>query len=220
MRERIAIGSVAMLLGIAISGLLGLNVSAQVPARSEELSMTTTPCDEQEPGTIAMIASLAPGRSIADLERSGYHAVPALRGKAVGLVVVLPAAGARQPADVAKDPAVTGAGWLRAQVTTDPSLRSCDHRLADKPAAVALAQRAIAAMEQAGLLTQAEVDADGTTYLLSDDPISPSQLIFTVLLTKPAVGEAPSEFRPVSTLIQKGSGRIVETGEANWYARP
>jgi|SRR5579884_526546 len=76
-------------------------------------------------------------------------------------------------------PGVERSGMAFAQ-SEDPALRSCDYKLADRPADQPLIQAAKAALGSNGLATAEQMNSDGAVYLVSDDPLDANDEIVTI----------------------------------------
>ncbi len=117
------------------------------------------------------------------------------------------------------NPALAVTGWMRAR-SMDVSLRSCYYRLDDKPAAVEIANRATVWMVANGVLTQAQINAGGTTFGLTDDPTNPTHLFFSVILASPGGGppgsETASSLTRYAAVIDRASGEVLGAGRAHW----
>jgi hypothetical protein len=194
-----------------------------------------TPCDQQEPGRIALLGRLAPGRTLANLSSAGYVAAQAIDGAEDDLVVIDRVAhpgsapftlpdllnAPNLPANLQTDAAFVSVGWL-SWPAKDLSLRSCDYTLSDKPAPSAIAKTAVDFMIEKGVLTQAQIDAGGTTFMLAEDPTNPAHLFFTVVLAKPTDGGPGSPpnselLTPYAATIDKATGTVLSAGRAHWY---
>lgn len=180
--------AVGLILSLAVVQLFGLIGDKGDSSQGFTLGQLT-PCEEQQPGEVALLGRLAPGRSVAELRARGYRTTAAVDGIEDDLVVIRGVSGAQFSA-LQSEPALRAVGPLLAQ-SSDPDLRSCDYRLSDKPKAAALAEVVGKAMVDAGLLTRAQIDAGGTIFTLSDDPTNPRQLFFTVILARPVPMPSP-----------------------------
>jgi hypothetical protein len=142
-----------------------------------------------------------------DLLAQGYVAKQAMDGFDDSLIVLR-----EDPQTVAAaqaNPALAITGWIRAR-SMDLSLKSCYYRLNDKPAAVEIANRATAWMVANGVLTQAQIDAGGTTFGLTDDPTNPARLFFP--LSWPRQGAAHrgrGELAHLRAIRRRSTGRLV-----------
>ena len=206
------------------------------------LNMQASPCAQQDSGVLGTIGRLAPGHSVAELNRAGVSVDPLANtaanvdrnGRGVSQVaadslVLLTHTGKSGPAgfeSVHANAALQSAADVRFQ-SRDPSLQSCDRQLADSPAALRLAKLGGAAMIAAGLLTQQQFDAVSTTYFVSDDPMNASNVFVTVVLARaiPQVTGRPTAAPPASQLltpvlatVDRGTGVATVLGYANWYA--
>ena len=79
-------------------------------------------------------------------------------------------------------------------------------------------------MVEQGLLTQEQIDEEGTTFQLAEDPTNPRHLFFTVVLARafneppPPPGPPASEaLTPYTAVIEKDSGAVIAMGRAHWY---
>ncbi len=135
-----------------------------------------------------------------------------------------------------RNPALQATGYLYAQ-SSDPNLRSCNYQLTDSPGAQALLRPAVAALLAQGLVTQAQLDAGSTTYMIGEDPLESGHELITVLLAKPAyVGDvsvlspdpahpSPSDpvpsvsqtLTPVVASVDRATGQVESVGYGNWY---
>ncbi len=215
---------VAAALAFLVGGLLVLVVAVvarfgvlAAPSGSHGLSLSgVESCAAQESGSIAIVGRLAPGHQLSELRAQGLSAVQAVTGADPNLVVLVPVHG--QPLDQAlllKSDALISTGSLRAQ-TSDRSLRSCHHRLSDNPAAAAIAQSASSSLLLDGLLTPSQLDAASTTFLLTDDPTRPDQLLFIVTMPTIDGGGAGSLATVVAT-IDRASGKATGGGIGHIY---
>src|SRR5579884_509108 len=66
--------------------------------------------------------------------------------------------------------------------STDPTLCSLDRSLSDRPAAQPLLASARSALISAGMTSASTVSQVGTAYLVSDDPLDPSEVIVAVIV--------------------------------------
>jgi hypothetical protein len=181
--------------------------------------MTLQACGQRNPARIAVIGQLAPGHSASEVR--GFGIAPAFNGLDPGTVVLY--RGSDLPpleaSDLQSEPAIAHAALLTAQ-TNDLSLRSCNYRLADNPKASAVASRAVAFMVDRGLVSQSQVAAGSTIFLLTDNPLNAAQMYFAVVLASPATAtsSASQTLTPIVATIERGSGRVLGAGVANWYA--
>lgn len=77
------------------------------------------------------------------------------------------------------NPGVGASGIVYAQ-SSDPSMRSCDYKLAGSAEDQLLVQAAKTALQSSGTATSQQLSGSGDIYLVSDDPIDPSQVIVTI----------------------------------------
>jgi hypothetical protein len=215
-------------IAVAITFVTGLDGSSprQISGSSSGRMLggiRLTPCEEQQPGVIALLGRLAPGHPVAELKAKGYGAVAAVEGAESGLVVIFPGDLEPDINRLKKESALSVVGPLLAQTNSDPDLRSCDYRLSDKPKAAAFAEAASEALVDAGLLTRAQIDEGGTIFMLSDDPTNPDHLFLTVS-TAVGLETLPTSMLDLSGLrsayvavIDKATGTILDTGKAHWY---
>jgi hypothetical protein len=204
-----------------VSGLAGNRNDRRVATFG---GLVLTPCQDQQPMEIAVLARLAPGQTIAGVRSEGFDVAPAVEnGADDSLLVVQSPLSATTVDNLRKSPSVFTAGILLAQ-TMDKELRSCDYRLADNPQAKRIADLVTNAMIADGLLSPYQVNAPGTTFLLTDDPTDPGKIIFTVLLATPLERPSPdmtiSELlTPYAAVLDKASSTIETMGKAQWYGR-
>lgn len=74
---------------------------------------------------------------------------------------------------------VLGAGAVFPQ-SSDPALRSCSYRLQDRPQALRLVSAAEAALASSGAASRQQMEGSSAVYLVSDNPLDPSQVIVTI----------------------------------------
>jgi len=175
-------------------------------------------CDETEPDPIAFLGRLAAGFTVTDLTTQGYSSATTAIDGFDGTLVVL-GDDPQTAAAAEANPALAVTGWMRAR-SMDVSLRSCYYRLDDKPAAVEIANRATVWMVANGVLTQAQINAGGTTFGLTDDPTNPTHLFFSVILASPGGGppgsETASSLTRYAAVIDRASGEVLGAGRAHW----
>ena len=176
-------------------------------------------CDEKEPIPLHMVGRLASGYTLANLTSAGFEAVKAIEGAEDNLVLIK--GDGREFEALKAVPILENTGWIRDRAM-DLSLRSCDYRLEDKPAAAAIRAKATGWMVEHGVLTQQQIDADGTTFGLQDDPTDPAHLFFTVLLAKPTGGgpggpPVSELLTPYTATIDRVTGEVLSAGRAHWY---
>jgi len=82
--------------------------------------------------------------------------------------------------------------------STDPTLCSLDRSLSDRPAAQPLLASARSALISAGMTSASTVSQVGTAYLVSDDPLDPSEVIVAVIVD---AGQARTT--PTGGLLEK-----------------
>jgi len=204
-----------------LTGSSSQTIDSPPPARLGGIQLT--PCEQQQPGVVALLGRLATGHSVADLTSQGLGATRAIEGGEADLVVIYPGSVDPDLNRLRKDASLRVVAPLLAQTTTEQELRSCDYRLADKPAAAAMAAAASKAMVEASLLTQAQIDDGGTMFLLSDDPTNPNHLFLTI---STAIGfdKLPTSAVSLSgartayvAVVDRTTRAIVQTGKAHWY---
>lgn len=171
--------------------------------------------------TLGIAGMIAPGHSAASLRAQGVpilNEVPAAYGG--GTFVVLGTTGSSAPAF---NGILATTAAVMAQ-SSSPAFRSCDYKLSDRPAA----QRFITLAEQAlvthGTATSAELSADSTLVMVSDDPFHSHGLIVTFDIATPAAPgpAAPQGAPPLSgqksliVLVSAQTGEVGGVGEGNW----
>jgi len=212
---------------------------------SQSLSSVALPCDQQDSGTLAVVGRIALGHTAAELGAAGYSITPAFvktQDRIARDSVVTPSvnaddqfvvvyardhhtlSGDKDLKDLQASTALQGVGPVHAQ-SNDPALRSCDNRLADKPAAQELMRAATVAMVTQGFVTQAQLDASSTTFRISDDPTHSGNKFVTAILARPvqvsATSPAPSvaqSLTPIVASIDPTTKIVSSVSYANWYA--
>jgi hypothetical protein len=135
--------------------------------------------------------------------------------------ITMAAATARQQAAVA-DPAVTDAGLIPLR-SHDPSLRSCNDQLQDKPRAAALIAPVSEAIVASGLTTAAVLQAPGTTWAVTDNPLDPNELIVTAGVQgkpeSPQASGAPATYptQAITAFVDKASSKVLTVGFSPIY---
>lgn len=170
------------------------------------------PCGEGNAATVAAIAQLAPGTTV-----SGANVGVARSGIADDVVVLYPRdRGAVSGAALQ----TTGGGVLRTGnivgQAADPQYRSCHYRLADSPAASAIAQRATEKMIESSLLSRDQLADPGTTFMLTDDPLDQGKLLFAVVIPQPQVSASAKNV--VVAVVARGSSQVLSVAPGDWYA--
>lgn len=239
----------ALALGVGLtSASLGTWVGRHEPnhvSRDLSLGLPTfssprEACAAHPATSIATLAIVASGHTATELHARGYSTAAALvptlnevvRGRdAVAAqtsdAIVLYGAGVKGVGDVQ---ALQTSGLLTSVApllgqSTNPTYRTCDYRLADNPSALALLHKAATSMVSAGLLTENELDAPSSIYMVSDNPFTPNDEYVTVLLEKPvpmtAGGQGmPPESQlvtPIVAEVNAASGVVKRVGFGNWY---
>jgi hypothetical protein len=192
-----------------------------------------TSCSAQTPGQLGLLARVAPGHSARELQAQGYRVYAAL-GQSPGQLAsdrdLLVEIGSRltggPSTDVAalrRNAALSSAGAVLSQ-SLDPALRSCNYRLDDRPAAQHLVGKAEVVMVRNGLVSNTELAADSTIFLIGDNPLNQGQVIVTIAVagaTIPDPFENPSRLHsliPIVAIVDKSSGRVLQAGFGAWYA--
>ncbi|MGH7750191.1 MAG: hypothetical protein ACREQ5_36300, partial [Candidatus Dormibacteria bacterium] len=184
---------------------------------------------------IGIVARMAAGHMPAELAKAGYSVWDAASTKlgapasaVAGGLVSLPAYVNGALVDLQRlrhNPAIAAVGYVRAQ-TSDPSLRSFDYKLSDKPAAQRFLIPAEAAIVAGGFATRAQINAPASIRMISDDPIDPGQLIVTAtiegpLITLPATSTITAHsLIAVVAFIDRASARVLDVGFGSWYVAP
>jgi hypothetical protein len=148
--------------------------------------------------------------------RAGGAAAPS---SPVALIGPRTAAGAPVSArTLASMPGVQAASAVFPQ-SSDPALQSCDNQLSDRPADRALVVAARKAIADAGLIAASRIEAQDTTYLVSDDPLDAGQEIVTIYARGPLVpvaGGAAQAYQqlPYVAFVARSDDRAAWVGPA------
>ncbi len=241
--------------GATTSGARG--AATRVPeGRSRTFSDIAVPCERLPPAPLAVVGRIAPGHSASEMAAVGYGVAPALAysrlevvtGTALApapsaaslslsnqVVVLYPlhGRGVVRPEDVRGTTALaalSNVAQLNAQ-SSDPTLRSCDHRLSDSPRAQSLMQAATAAMVAQGVVTQEQLDASSTIFLISDDLLRPGYEYVSAVLARSVIVTAPNptdpypvgamasqNLTPIVASINTATKSVSSVGYGNWYA--
>jgi hypothetical protein len=112
--------------------------------------------------------------------------------------------------------AISSAGYLTAQ-STDPTLRSCNNRLADNPRAQAIADSVEPVLVASGLITQAEFADLSTILIVTDDPTSSAYLFVAAVTAVPSIGTSPGSLTAIVATLDRKSMRVLSVGNGHWY---
>jgi hypothetical protein len=182
--------------------------------------VSTTSCTGSSAGgAITMLARLAPGHSISELQAGGVKTFPALDGDAA--LVVVPGLSSADASAIAAYPGVASYGELTAH-TSEAAWKSCDYKLMDNPSAAAFGRVATQGLIAHGIISATDASAPSTTLMISDDPTDSSRLFVSVIVShsvaNPTRGLALSSLlTPYVATIDKTSGLAMAFGEAHWY---
>lgn len=235
-RKLIAVnaGVLAIAMAAALATLVHGGPTSETSLKAAGSRAIDTPCDSQQPGGIGMLGRLAPGHSARELQAQGYRvysAVARTPGQkptdADRIVEIGRQVQSGQPTELAVlrlNPALSAVGPVLAQ-SLDPTLRSCNYKLDNRPAALRLRGKAETAMIQAGLISRAELASDSTIFLVSDNPLDSHQVLVTADVAGPTIPdpfETTSNLRsfvPIIAVINKESGTVVQVGFGAWYTQ-
>lgn len=223
-----------VLLGAACSGFAGGglfaaawgggNPAASAPATASSLNQVAGPavggCAGSSTAVVATLVRLAPGRTARSTLGLNTAVTPALDSDP-SLQVITSEPTAADIQRLSSVAGVAGVGYLRPQ-TSEVVWQSCDYKLADNAAAQAMGRAAAADMLKAGLLTQANLDNAGTTFMISDDPTDSRNLFLTITLSHPVAqprgGLALSTLlEPYVAVVSKATGVVMSVSHAHWY---
>lgn len=228
----VAIGAGA---GYALSSQLASKEAAASPSYSQSPPATLRnaglqPCGTAGGADIAYVVTFAPGHTLAEFSVPGFTAVPLFQPTAINYspsttqlyVVVANAPATLRPAALTSSSSFTYSGWL--SQSTDASLLSCNYRLADKPDALALAQKGFGALVSSNLATQSSIDDPSTIYIVADDPADANLALVIAAFNSGSVTATATtpklDRTSAAALINKTTGQIVELGPTNLYATP
>jgi hypothetical protein len=131
-------------------------------------------------------------------------------------------AGPVTEADVSGLQSVLSAGTVLSR-SSDPTLQSCLYHLGDSPAASRLAQAGVDAVVNADLVSSSVAEADSAIYLVSDDPLSPADVVVTIETPGPTIGTAldnPTQsitgLKTDVAVVSRDTGAVVAVGAAPW----
>lgn len=257
----VIVGAVACGIGVvagtAVAGTGATTSGARVPeGRSGRFSDIAVPCERLPPAPLAVVGRIALGHSASEMAAVGYGVALALAysrlevvtGTALAptpsaaslslsnqVVVLYPlhGRGVVRPEDVRSTTALaalSNVAQLNAQ-SSDPTLRSCNYRLSDSPRAQSLMQVATAAMVAQGVVTQEQLDASSTIFLISDDPLRPGYEYVSAVLARSVTVTAPNptdpypvgamasqNLTPIVASINAATKSVSSVGYGNWYA--
>lgn len=213
---------------LAVAALLGIGVAASIPLPANRsvteggdpgpgLAVAGPSCLDHASGAIAIVGRIKVGRQLSELAKYGQVAEEFVGGDPAEFVV-FPSGGLDQSvvSELEQDPAVQQVGLLRGQ-SEDPALRSCHRQLADAPAAVALMKRGIAAVVENHLVSQAQLNAAATSYMLTDDPLNSNNVFLAVVLAKPNMASVYASLSPIVAVVDRTTLAVNWVGPANWY---
>lgn len=164
------------------TGLVYRLSSPEVGAKVSDVAHVM-PCG-QGASPITLAVKLSNAQAASALAASGLR-IGASRAIAPGtstMTLISPRKADGTPVSLAAVQSILGvqsAGAVFPQ-SADPTLRSCDYKLQDKPRAQRLVSAAETALASAGVASRQQMDGDGAMYLVSDNPLDTEQVIVTI----------------------------------------
>jgi len=122
-------------------------------------------------------------------------------------------AGSSDPADLPPDFEAVTPLYLMA---ADSALHTCDYKLADRPAAVAMRDAAMNYLTTTGLVSASDVRAPSTVWMISDTDLPGGTIaVYAQLQNSPSASEQPGNRDVVMTVFQGKAGPIVGAARVN-----
>lgn len=163
--------------------------------------------------TIAVLARVRPGHTLDELG-TGYGWTASSEP---GLYVVKTSSAMADPLGLRGSPSVLAAGYLFAS-TSDPSLRSCNYRLADNPRALSTFTTLEPALITSGLITRAQIADPSTIMIITDDPTDSRHLFVAAVISSPLTSSNQGSLESVVATVDKMSLRVLSVGLGHWYS--
>lgn len=236
-RARYTRGSIVVLLAAVLAGVviacftsgaarLGSNVASRSSSRGFAPAAMSCALNQRE--TLGYIESASASESKAEVK--AFHgdllATPTGSGR-------LPLrAGIASVSTIGPDVILLPAGTAPSQnaypvldQSADPALNTCDYTLSDRPAAQRLANDGITALEGSGVLLESQASDPGVVEMVSDNPLNPMDVIFTIEVPSSNVVPDPAEpgyfvatgpGTAYAAVLVKATGLVVAVGKAPW----
>ncbi|MGD0115113.1 MAG: hypothetical protein ABSC13_03805 [Dehalococcoidia bacterium] len=189
-----------------IAGAASVNFYAAGP----ESRMSCSPVTRFQSGYLVRLpaATAAPGGKVAGPLLASSS--PALSALGFDRLYV---AGSSDPADLPPDFEAVTPLYLMA---ADSALHTCDYKLADRPAAVAMRDAAMNYLTTTGLVSASDVRAPSTVWMISDTDLPGGTIaVYAQLQNSPSASEQPGNRDVVMTVFQGKAGPIVGAARVN-----